>query len=70
MSAPTPPALLQVLRTLPARPLSALVNARPTPLPTGLTSLDELLRGGLPRGSITALSGDLSSGAALSHRIA
>lgn len=61
MATQVPPALLQLARVLPVRPLSALAT-RPAPLPTGLPLLDALLDGGLPRGSITALSGGLSSG--------
>lgn len=63
MVSQTPPALLQLTRTLPVRPLRALATARPAPLPTGLPALDALLSGGLPRSSITAISGGLSSGA-------
>lgn len=62
MLAQAPPALLQLTRTLPVRPLSALAAARPAPLPTGFSVLDSLLNGGLPRGTISLLSGGLSSG--------
>ena len=61
MAVQAPPALLQLARVLPVRPLSALTT-RPAPLPTGLPPLDALLNGGLPRGVITVLSGGVSSG--------
>lgn len=61
MAVQAPPALLQLARVLPVRPLSALTT-RPAPLPTSLPPLDALLNGGLPRGAITVLSGDVSSG--------